>query len=166
MHPLCKKNAFVSIRTWFISVYLFVPGLFNHCLTALTRGWGRALSDFDEWIFITEFLLGPILGCFHREGQLPALRPPHTAQTLPRLQWPWEELTPVIYMALVIAVCSVMENPSFSSAGLSLATCGWLEIWCLFTEHRQEKLPRGPSLASPLCGKTPLSQPLPAAAGA
>lgn len=106
MHLLCKKNAFVSIRTWFICIYLFVPGSFYHCLTALTRGWGGALRDSDEWIFMVTFLLSPILCCFHRENQLPALRPPHMGQPLPSLWWPWEDLTSELHVAACCVVVS------------------------------------------------------------
>lgn len=82
MHPLCKKNAFANIRAWFIHVYLFVPGLFNHYLAALTRVWGRELSEFDKWIFITRLLLGP-LSAFPGKGSF--LLQDHHIQPKPSL---------------------------------------------------------------------------------
>lgn len=69
---------------------------------------------------MVKFFLSSILRCFCRENQLPALRPPHMAQPLPALQWPWEVLTSLIHLVLAIAVFSVMECPSFSLESLSL----------------------------------------------
>lgn len=69
---------------------------------------------------MVKFFLSFILCCFCRENQLPALRPPHMAQPLPALQWPWEVLTSLIHLVFAIAVCSVMECPSFSLESLSL----------------------------------------------
>lgn len=135
MHLLCKKNAFVSIRTWFICIYLFVPGSFYHCLTALTRGWGGVLRDSDEWIFMVTFLLSPILCCFHRENQLPAPRPPHTAQPLPSLWWPWEDLTSVLHVAACWVVAS-WKSPSFSPVSLSLESVPtYRTAWDLVSVH-------------------------------